>query len=320
MWNIAADHVVNLMLKASGFELPSGGMEDPQFVGMSAEQVYSKILQDQAKQQTPKNGQGKAVESGTGQPSGQGQQTAPGSSNGGSNPVLPGCKTGDFTDGPKQGEEQIGQLSETGWQIAVEQALRVASMAGTVPAGMQAIVEGTRAPRVDWISELRDFITHTVPNNYSWSTPARRFISQGLYLPGVQNENLGTIVVAVDSSGSTTPFLENFTSEFRGILREARPERVVLIYCDAAIQSATEMVADDFDAKLTIKGGGGTKFGPVFTHVEKEGIEPVALIYLTDLDNSDRVTEPGYPVLWCTPEYVSKQAPFGRTVRIQEVK
>jgi predicted metal-dependent peptidase len=292
-------------------------MEDPQFAGMSAEQVYSKMQQDQTKQggkNTPQQGQG----SGKGQQSGQGQGTAPGTSNGGTNPVLPNCPTGDFTDGPKQGEEQQGQLSETGWQIAVEQALRAASMAGTIPAGMQVAVDGTRAPRVDWISELRDFVTHTVPNNYSWSTPARRFISQGLYLPGVQNENLGTIVVAVDSSGSTTPFLDNFTSEFRGILREARPEKVVLIYCDAAVQSATEMLPDDFDTKLTIKGGGGTKFAPVFDYVEKEGIEPVALIYLTDLNNSDQVAEPGYPTLWCVPQFVTKKATFGRTVYIEE--
>jgi hypothetical protein len=333
------------MLKASGFELPEGGMEDPQYAGMSAEQVYSKMLQDEAKKQSqqeqkgnPGQGQGsgsgngpqkpgtngpqQAGKPGKGQPTNQGQGTAPGPSQGGKNPVLSGCPTGDFTDGPTPGTEQPGQMTEGDWKIAVEQALRVATMAGTVPAGMQGAVNGTREPRVDWVSELRDFVTHTVPNNYSWSSPARRFIGQGLYLPGIQSENLGTLVVAVDSSGSTAPFLENFTSEFRGILREARPEKVVLIYCDAKVQSAMEMLPEDFDAKLTIKGGGGTKFQPVFDYVEKENIDPVALVYLTDLDNSDRggVQEPGFPVLWVTPECVRKSGPFGRTVRIQEVK
>lgn len=51
LWNIACDHVVNLMLLSAGFKsMPKGGYADPAYKGMSAEQVYS-ILEKQQQAQ-----------------------------------------------------------------------------------------------------------------------------------------------------------------------------------------------------------------------------------------------------------------------------
>lgn len=44
-WNIAADHVINLQLIERGFKMPVMGLADPQFKGMSTEEVY-KLLPD----------------------------------------------------------------------------------------------------------------------------------------------------------------------------------------------------------------------------------------------------------------------------------
>lgn len=40
-WNIAADHVINLMLIARGFQMPKGCLADRQYLGMSTEEVYN---------------------------------------------------------------------------------------------------------------------------------------------------------------------------------------------------------------------------------------------------------------------------------------
>ena len=40
-WNVAADHVINLMLIKSGFRMPSGGLADRQYSDMSTEEVYA---------------------------------------------------------------------------------------------------------------------------------------------------------------------------------------------------------------------------------------------------------------------------------------
>lgn len=44
-WNIAADHVINLQLFERGFRMPQGGCADPQYKGLSTEEVY-KLLPD----------------------------------------------------------------------------------------------------------------------------------------------------------------------------------------------------------------------------------------------------------------------------------
>lgn len=40
-WNVAADHVINLMLKERGFKMPACGLADSQYQGMSTEEVYN---------------------------------------------------------------------------------------------------------------------------------------------------------------------------------------------------------------------------------------------------------------------------------------
>ena len=40
-WNIAADHVINLMLKERKFDMPPSGLADPIYAGMNTEQVYA---------------------------------------------------------------------------------------------------------------------------------------------------------------------------------------------------------------------------------------------------------------------------------------
>jgi predicted metal-dependent peptidase len=47
LWNIACDHVVNLLIIASNLELPPNGYADKKYSGMSAEQIYP-LLKDES--------------------------------------------------------------------------------------------------------------------------------------------------------------------------------------------------------------------------------------------------------------------------------
>lgn len=40
-WNVAADHVINLMLLARGFHMPTGGLANAEYTGLSTEEVYA---------------------------------------------------------------------------------------------------------------------------------------------------------------------------------------------------------------------------------------------------------------------------------------
>lgn len=313
MWNKACDYAINPVLKAQGMQLPSKALFNPQFAGMHAEQIYSKMQSQKAQQGSSGQPQPGAGQSGN-QQSPQGPQ-APGNANGTSS--MPGCPTGEFTDAPTPEEAgESATMSETDWAVATEQAAKVAQ-AGKLPAGMGLEIKNSRVPVVDWVSELREFVTHTLPSDYSWTAPNRRYMAQGIYLPGITNENTGELVVAIDTSGSCLSCLPQFVAELKGIVRECRPEKVTVIYCDYAVAAVEEFSADDFDVATKPAGGGGTRFTPVFQYIEENGIQPVAMVYLTDL-YGDTPVEPEYPTLWVAPLWSTADVPFGRRLTMVE--
>jgi predicted metal-dependent peptidase len=71
-------------------------------------------------------------------------------------------------------------------------------------------------------------------------------------------------VIVVDTSGSIgTSELEQFAGEITAINEGAQPERIYVVYCDAAVQGVAEFGPGE-PIKLSAKGGGGTDFMPPF--------------------------------------------------------
>ena len=306
-YNRAADFVVNAELVAAGFVLPSDAVYDPKYGGgIPVEVVYAQLGDE---------------------PDDQGQQGQPGPGQGqGKQPLSTGTVSDapgpDGLTGPmgQQGQPQgiaEGMTAED-WKIAAEQATSVSRACGNSPGGAARATKQARESAEDWRATLREFVEHQIPSDFTWSNPNRRHIANGLYLPGLLKENLGTLAVAVDTSGSISQsLLDCFAAELTAILHEARPEKVRVIYCDMAIQHEEEFTPDDPEIKLAAHGGGGTRFAPVFDLLNAADEAPTALLYFTDLENGREVIdEPNYPVLWCTGLNVTKSAPWGRTVRV----
>ena len=234
----------------------------------------------------------------------------------GAEKLMPGCGTGSFVQAPPIPDGQEGQMTETDWSIAVDQAIKVAEAAGTMPGGAKAAINTALEPQIDWVSETREFLEHTIASESSWSTPNRRFAHSGLYLPGPRKDNLGTLVLVVDTSGSTMSILPYFKAEFEGLVREARPEKIYVVYVDAAVQHVDEYGPDD-DIEFAPKGFGGTYFNPGLKWAAENDVTPAALIYLTDLMCGDKPEDPGCPVLWVAPDWCNWPAPdFGTVVKI----
>ena len=155
----------------------------------------------------------------------------------------------------------------------------------------------------------------SVPSDYTWSPPNRRYIYSGLYLPSVHREGIGQLVVALDTSSSIRQQeLEEFAAEISAISDQAQPEAIRVLYCDEVVNSTQEFRYSE-PIKLEPMGGGGTNFRPVFEWVDAQNLSPACLIYLTDLEcDSYPDTVPSYPVLWVTNS--RRTAPFGETLRI----
>lgn len=327
LWNRAADLAINPLLVANHFQLPPGALIDAAFSGMSAEEIYAELKRKEG------CGGGRTDESAGGSRMGNDKSDAepqaprgPASgSSGGQQAIAATSSTrdeGSFGEVLDAVEDDGGRASEAEkleqqreWGVAAEQAQRSAAAYGKKPAGVERPLEGTRAARLDWRAILRDFISAQAPQDYRWSPPNRRYVSAGLYLPSVEKTGLGEIVIAVDTSGSIRRGeLEQFAAEISAIAEEAQPERIHVVCADAAVQSEREFTSGEPVAIEPI-GGGGTDFRPVFRWVEKKGIAPACLIYLTDLRCRWFPGSVEYPVLWVTNS--QREAPLGETVRMQ---
>ena len=319
-WNIATDYAINSELIKSGLTLPKGILHDPKFDGLSADVIFAQLAKQ--KQQQP---QGQPQPAPNGQPQPQNAQPDATQPDTGTIEDAPAGMPQTNQPQPSQGQPQTGapdpngqpqEMTASDWQIAAEQATDVARACGKLPGGMDRKVKQSRTQPADWRAILREFVTQTVPSDYSWMAPNRRYISDGLYLPGITKENLGVLAVAVDTSGSIDEhLLAAFGKELTAIAHEANPEAITVLYCDSKIQHTETFAADD-EIILHAHGGGGTCFTPVFEAVNAWEEPPAALIYFTDLDCYDRPTAPDYPVLWCTDLSVTKDGPFGETVRV----
>jgi predicted metal-dependent peptidase len=348
LWNVAADYAINPIVLQNGLSLPAGALIRPEYDGLSAEEIYSRLEQEgicDGQNQTP-------VPSGAGDGSSQlpsqSQAGAGGSGNSHSRPSQGSSPTstaqspqpenpaqplgdGDDLNEPRAGGfgEVLDASDEKGkpaseaeitrqandWAIAAEQAMRTAKSCGHEPAGVERPLNEARESRQDWRAILRDFIAATVSCDYSWSPPNRRHVASGLYLPSVRREGVGTIVIGVDTSGSIgEEELRQFAGEITAISDQAQPELIHVVYCDAAVSSTQEFGPSE-PITLTPQGGGGTDFRPVFDWVENNDVQPVCLVYLTDLCCHDYpAAPPSYPVLWVTDS--RRRAPFGETVKI----
>lgn len=291
MWNDAGDYAINQNLIADGFALPKGVLLDKRFDGMSAESIYQR-LQDEKAQQQP---QGKP------DPNGKAGKGAGDSA------------TGSFEPAGAADSAEAGDAARE-WQENANEAMRVASSAGKLPAGIKRVVSEVLLGKADWKALLRRFMTDQIKTRSSWSVPNKRF--PDIYLPGKVKDGMGALVVAVDTSGSITQqVLDRFGAEVSAIAQDVEPAQVHVIYCDAQVNHVDTFELGE-PVKLSAHGGGGTRFSPVFARVASEGWQPAALVYLTDLDCHDYPKDPGYPVLWAAYNGEGRTAPVGETIHI----
>jgi hypothetical protein len=225
---------------------------------------------------------------------------------------APGGTGSDLEQPSGSPAEQAQQQAE--WRIKTAQAAQAAKMMGKLSANMERFVTELLYPKVDWRDVLRQFVTKAATDERSWARPNRRFASQGYYAPGRSGEVMGPMVVAVDCSGSVDERqLNEFASEVRAIHEDTKPAALHVVYFDSKVCHQDSFGPDDA-VTLAPHGGGGTAFSPVIRHIDEQGLEPVACVFLTDLYCSDFGPVPEFPVLWVSNG--SKKAPWGEVVAL----
>lgn len=319
-WGLACDLAVNHLLKADGFDIPDDWPIDAQYQGMSAEVIYSRLPQRDDKQDGDQQQQQQCGSGASGSPQSDDQGSDDADGQPGSDAAPSNDPAGVEKPQP-QGEDdgasadELADQLEAEWTAAASHAAEQARQRGQTPASAQSAVGEMKRPKGDWRNELRHALQTLTNDDYSWRIPSARYLSRGLYLPRLHSERIGTVVFVRDTSGSVSDdTLAKANAEIAAAIDECKPQRFVIIDCDAKVQRTWDMEAGDDVPDLRIAHGrGGTSFRPPFDWLRAQEIEPAALIYLTDLEG-DFPTPPDYPVLWvaCTRH----QAPFGKTLHI----
>lgn len=287
LWNMACDYAINPLVVKSGLVLPEGALLDDKYDDKwSAEAIYTDLKQRQDDGES-----------------------------------LQECKWGivlDADNGSLTKESNAQQ--EADWQIAVTQAAEQAKSRGKLPGHLSQFIEDIVSPKVNWLTVLWPFFTNLTTNDYSWARPNRAYLSEDEYVPSLRSEGCGKVGLIFDTSGSTSRDQQQFVGELNSIIKDVRPESVVVVHADYEVQQTFELDQDSTlgEEHLDLKGQGGTQFLPAFEWMDENHQDVDAIVYLTDLETdaqdfaeSERVVQ--CPVLWVSTNH-SLHAPFGETV------
>jgi predicted metal-dependent peptidase len=322
--NIAADIISNDLLDSEGFELDPGwivprnheyafqGKKGPVVIRdidkKTMEEIYHVLEQNaQTKPQQSKcpvcGGSGQCPQDGGSgddgdgdgnqDPDQQGQQPCPNCNGSGQNaqsqvPGMSGKSQDEHRQDPNEDQsdseyDKNNSLPDE-WKFKLAEAAAFAKQRGKLSGGLSQMVGDLIESKVDWRSQLLKYISAMLPYDFTWSKPARKAASLGVYLPAVLKEYL-EVVVHIDSSGSISDkTIKEFMGEVKGILTGFEAVKMKLIICDCAIQQVYDLSPDNVPEleDLKIGGRGGTSHTPVVNWINENQQNTRIFISLTD--------------------------------------
>lgn len=299
--NRAADYVVNGIIMAIKdkklVKLPEGGCYDPRFDNMNMRQVYN-ILKDEE----DGGGGGKGRPDPNGDPSN--------GSGGGEYQFDEHDFNADMTD------EELKEMDSK-----IDRAIREgAILAGRLGVDLPRAITEMLEPQVDWRREFADFVSSTCKgkDEYTWRRFNRRMLPNDMYLPTVENETIGEIIVGIDTSGSIgQEQLNEFASELVSIANAVQPESIRILWWDTKVHGE-QLFTENYEqigSLLKPLGGGGTRVSSVSEYINKKKIKAECVVVFTDgyLEN-DVVWNINSPTLWLVTENKGWIPPAGKVV------
>jgi predicted metal-dependent peptidase len=298
--NMACDYVINQKITDDNTDgwarMPKGGCLDPKYRGMDSAQVFNLLKQ---------GGSGD-----TGSSEGSGSQ---------GNGLPQGFDDHDWEGASELSDDERRELARD-----IDEAIRQGALiAGKMGSGGDRDLQDLLQPQVDWREVLREFINATCAgNDYStWQRPNRRFMSAGVYLPSGISEQVGELVVAIDTSGSIgSRELTQFLSEVHSICQTVKPDAVRLLYWDTKVcrdEKYDNTQLDNLVKSTKPAGGGGTRVDCVPKYMAEYGIKPQAVIVLTDGYLGGNWGQWACPVLWCLLDNDRAKPDVGKHVNIK---
>ncbi|MHA6760095.1 vWA domain-containing protein [Streptacidiphilus sp. PAMC 29251] len=266
LFNVAADYVINGWLLEMGVgEMPEGLLHDPELHGLSAEEVYDRIVRDQRRMRRLATLRGKGIGDILGEP-------------------LHRLPNGGFVD--------LDEFYRRGLQQGFELHTR---SRGLLPAGLVEEIRALAQPPLPWDARLARWFDEFVPRPEpvrSYARPSRRQASTpdipraGRYFPPEEVARC-TFGVLLDTSGSMSRIL---LGKALGAIASYAASRDVpaarLVMCDAAAFDAGYLPVDEIAGRVRVRGRGGTVLQPGVDLLQRAQDFPAAapLLIITDTD------------------------------------
>jgi len=312
LWNQACDYAINGGLVSAGFTMPEDGLIDSKYIGWASERIYADLKRKLA--ENPEDGTGDPDDS-------EGEYSI---SDGDWGEVLDAVDDqGKVLDAAGISEEEISIAEEVHQAAQIEKKIGK----GNSDAQIRDVIDSHKGAVQPWFQIIKDHLHDQVITDQSYASVNRRFVHQGLILPGNLTTPNGELVIGIDTSCSLTLIeLAEIGTHTQDIVDEINPTRIHIVYCDSEVRKAVSFDRGE-DIELKFYGGGGTAFNPVFNWVEHEQIFPHALIYFTDgygdvgpsAYHGVNFEVPSYPVIWASngrEPYFEGCEPFGEVVLI----
>ena len=304
LWNVAHDlsfnpEIVALAdkcLSQGKIRLPKKAALEAKYKGMSAELIYSKLLEEAKKNKKSQKGNGKGKPSPWGDPSaggkgspGKGRVAGPldvagtrGDSNEIGDDLRPDLSSTETGKKAAKGDKLAQQKMDNDWRVSVVAAALAHEKKhgrGHLPAGFQKLVNELQENKVDWRDVLSQWIGEKGVNlDFTYRRPSRRSESVGVYMPSYQKYGIDDVVVIWDTSGSMNGRETQILSEIQAICEDLG--LVIRVICiDSVIHTDTHDVKEAIDMVGQIKGGGGSNFVPAFDRLEEDKYEGVVVAF-----------------------------------------
>jgi predicted metal-dependent peptidase len=296
--NIAADIVVNGIIRDNNISLPEEAIFDNDLKHLSVREIYNILKEKQQKNPNHLKEKYGADE----------------------NNVNQCLQPGSGTKSPSTKGDSTTSNRGVNWKDILNKAATIARTKsfGLYGAGLKRIFNDLLEPTIDWRDALYKYITASRSDFEGYD---RRFIHLGDYLDDLGGGRIH-VMVFMDTSGSVDEkLLSEFIAELRFAVNALPQISGELWYFDTELYYQGEIA--DILHTPKIQGGGGTSFVQVMKKIEDEHnddstVQTLGIVFTDGYARLNDFQEPDCPVLWCiSPGGVrDEDIPFGEVVRI----
>jgi predicted metal-dependent peptidase len=299
--NIAADYAVNQILKDEKIGVVPSKIkifQDNKYRGWSFEQIYAELEKSATKIDMSSIGEllDEHLDSGEGEGDGESK-----------------------TD--KSGRPRLSKEERQAIRDEIKEAVLSAAQsagAGKVPASIARMIKDFTEPKMNWRDILRLNIQSIIRSDFSFSRPNRKSQHSGAILPGMVNDQMIDIAVALDMSGSiSNAQVSDFLSEVKGITDQFTDYKIDIFCFDTKTYNFVSVTADRADEILDYepKGGGGTEFDCIWDFLKEQDIIPKKLLIFTDMYPYGSWGDENYcDTIFIAHGTTTIVAPFGQTI------